>query len=347
MKEVRFKDIGSRELKPMACYIKKFSPSFYMGMHNHPYFELMYASKGSFNVEIMYTDEHGKEQIEVVAVQQGELIFLDAYLFHRLQIAEEDVGIYNVELIPRMIERGEDLEVDNLFAINYAALIERTNLKALANTPRGYLVIPNLSKIDISLRELIYAMMNNNMRLEDVCCLRAHILTLFMEISKSLAAYQQSGIHYIKKIQLYIKHHLNQRISLDDIADAVGYHKSYVAARFKAFTGKTIMQTVNEMRVSKSLLMLRDTGMPVAEIAKQVGFPSYAQMVHEFNKTVGMPPNACRKVFQNDELDYDSPQYSSIAIRISEEDFLLDDTSFTHAYYKKNLNSKSKKLINY
>ena len=42
-----------------------------------------------------------------------------------------------------------------------------------------------------------------------------------------------------------------------------------------------------------------------------------------------MSPNACRKAFQNDELDYDNPQYSSIAIRISEEDYLLDDTSFT------------------
>lgn len=83
------------------------------------------------------------------------------------------------------------------------------------------------------------------------------------------------------------------------------------------------------------------------EIAKQVGFPSYAQMVHEFNKTVGMSPNACRRVFQNDELDYDNQNYSSIAIRVNEEDYLLDDNSFTHAYYKKNLNSKSKTLINY
>lgn len=347
MKEFHFRDIGNRELNLMACYIKRFSPSFYMGTHNHPYFELMYAADGNFNVEIVRRDAEGREEIFTVTVHQGELIFLDSYLFHRLQIIEENVVIYNVELLPQMDSRNDTFDTGTLFAISYAALMERTNLKALADTQDGYLVIPNLSKIDLSLRELIYAMMNTNQRLEDACCLRAHILMLFMEISKSLALYEQSGIHYIKKIQLYIKHHLNQKISLDDIAAAVGYHKSYVAAQFKSFTGKTIMQTVNEMRVSKSLLMLRDTGTPVAEIARQVGFPSYAQMVHEFNKLVGMPPNACRKVFQNDELDYDNPQYSSIAIRISEEDFLLDETSFTHAYYKKNLKSKSKELLNY
>ena len=348
MKEIRFKDIGNRELKPMSCYIKKFTPSFYMGMHNHSYFEMMYSAKGSFNVEIMRSASGAEaEKIRKIAVHQGELIFLDAYLFHRLQIEEEEVVIYNVELIPQADEKEEPFGINTLFAISYAALIERTSLKNLAFSPDGYTVIPNFSKIDSSLRDLIYAIMNTNMHLEDACILRGHILMLFMEISKSLVAYEQYGAHYIKKIQLYIKHHLNQKISLDDIAREVGYHKSYVATQFKAHTGKTIMQTVNELRISKSLRMLRDTGLTVTEIAKQVGFPSYAQMVHEFNKTIGMSPNACRKAFQNDELDYDNPQYSSIAIRISEEDYLLDDTSFTHAFYKKNLDSKSKTLINY
>ena len=94
MKEIRFRDIGNCELKPMACYIKKFTPSFYMGMHNHSYFEMMYSAKGNFNVEIMRSAE--PEKIETITVHQGELIFLDAYLFHRLQIEEEEVVIYNV-----------------------------------------------------------------------------------------------------------------------------------------------------------------------------------------------------------------------------------------------------------
>ena len=347
MKEIHFRDIGNCELKPMACYIKKFTPAFYMGMHNHPYFELMYSSKGNFRLEILKAAENAAKEIETVTVHQGELIFLDSYLFHRLQIDENDVVIYNVELLPQLYEQNKSLEINTLFAISYAALIERTKLKTLATAPNGFVIVPNLSKIDDSFRELIYLMMNTNLRVEDLCCQRAHILLLFMEISKSLALYGQNSVHYIKKIQLYIKHHLNQKISLDEIAQEIGYHKSYIAAQFKKYTGKTIIQTVNEMRVSKSLRMLRDTGLPVAEIAKQVGFPSYTQMVHEFNKTVGMSPTACRKAFQNEEMDYDSPQYSSIAIRISEEDYLLDDDAFVNAYYKKNLNSKSKKLINY
>lgn len=347
MKEIHFNNIGNCELKAMACYIKKFNPSFYMGMHNHPYFEMMYASKGNFNLEIMLRAGKEEKKINRVTVHQGELIFIDSYLFHRLQIEESEVLIYNVELQPHTDTRSDPQSMNSMVAVSYPALIERTSLKSIANNPAGYTIVPNLSNIDSSFRELIYTMMKTNTGTEDICCIQAHILLLFMEIAKSLTLFEQNSVHYIKKIQLYIKHHLNQKICLDDIAKEIGYHKSYVAAQFKIYTGKTIMQTVNELRVSKSLLMLRDTSLPITEIAKQVGFPSYAQMVHEFNKTVGMPPTACRKVFLNDEMDYDSPQYNSLAIRISKEDLLLDDDAFTHAYYKKGLKSKSKNLLGY
>ena len=349
MKELHFKDVGSRELEPMACYIKKFTPSFYMGMHNHVYFELMYASKGNFRLEVVPqgTSPENASEIFTVTVHQGELIFLDAYLFHRLVIDEEEVIIYNVEMQPCESAKYDPFRVNRILPVNYNALIDQTSLKTLAATKTGYMIIPNLSRIDYAFRELISNMMKPTVGVEDAGCVRAHIFLLFMEIARSLTLLEQNNMHYVRKIQLYIKHHLNQKITLDDIAEAVGYHKSYIAAQFKKYTGKTIVQTVNEMRISKSLRLLRDTSYSVAEIARQVGFPSYAQMVHEFNKALQMPPSACRKVFQNDEVDYDSPQYSSIAVRIKEEDFLLSEEDFRHSFYNKNLKSKSKKLLEY
>lgn len=349
MKDKHFKDIGSCELEPMACYIKKFTPSFYMGMHNHAYFELMYASKGNFLLEVMPqgVPHENDSQINVVTVHQGELIFVDAFLFHRLVIEEEEVVIYNVEMQPRESMQYDPYRVNRILPVNYNALIEQTSLKTLANAKTGYTVVPNLSRIDSVFRELISNILRPSVTVEDAGCVRAHILLLFMEIARSLTLLEQNNTHYVKKIYLYIKHHLNQKITLDEIAKEVGYHKSYIASQFKKYTGKTIVQAVNELRISKSLRLLRDTGYSVTEIARQVGFPSYAQMAHEFNKTLQLSPSSCRKIFQNDEVDYDSPQYSSIAIRIKEEDSLLSDEDFQNYYYKKNLKSRSKQLLGY
>ncbi len=348
MKEFRFKDIGTAEPEAVACYIKKFTPSFYMGMHSHVSVEMMYASKGNFSLEIMRkAGGEGIGEIFKVTVHQGELVFLDVGVFHRLLIDEDEVTIYNVELALRAPVKEASYRVNGVLPVNYAALIEMTALKSLADAPDGYKIVPNLSQIDSSFRRLIFTVMKPSTCLEDACCARARILLFFMEIARSLTLLEKNDAHYVKKVQLYIKHHYHLKITLDDIAKAVGYHKSYISAQYKNYTGKTIVQTINELRISKSLRLLRDTSLPIAEIARQVGFPSYAQMVHAFHQTVQMSPSACRKVFLNDEMDYDDPQYSSISIRINEEDFLLDDEEFSNAYYKKDVTGKSKKLLNY
>ncbi|MFQ9738007.1 MAG: helix-turn-helix domain-containing protein [Christensenellaceae bacterium] len=53
----------------------------------------------------------------------------------------------------------------------------------------------------------------------------------------------------------------------------IGYHKTYIASQFKKYTGKTIVQTINSMRISKSLRLLRDTSHSISEIGKMAGFP--------------------------------------------------------------------------
>lgn len=37
--KIYFKDIGRYVLEPISFYVKVFTPDFYMGMHNHGYFE--------------------------------------------------------------------------------------------------------------------------------------------------------------------------------------------------------------------------------------------------------------------------------------------------------------------
>ncbi len=349
MKEAYFKDIGSAELEPLSYYIKKFAPDFYMGMHNHPQFELMYASRGNFIFEYVPRglNAQNPENVKRIPVHQGELIFIDSYFFHRIQIEEEEITIYNIELLPSPSSSYDPFRVNLMSPINYAALIEHTSLKKLAYNKNGFVVVPNLSDIDSAFRELITTLTKESTCTEDECCNRARMLLFFMQIAKSLTTLEQNNMHYVKKILLYIKHHLNQKICLDDIAKEVGYHKSYIASQFKKYTGKTIVQMVNEMRISKSLRLLRDTSLPVSEIVKQVGFPSYAQMIHEFNKTVKMSPTACRKVFLNDEFDYNSPKWSAIAVRVNEEDYNLNDEEFEHSFYRKNIKTASNDFWNY
>ena len=120
-------------------------------------------------------------------------------------------------------------------------------------------------------------------------------------------------------------------------AEAAGISKEYLAAQFKKMTGKTVLQTLTLMRISKSLQLLRESNFPVTEIARQAGFSSYGQMLYEFRKCTGITPTECRASFFTDEIDHTSQLYKSVAIRVNEEDFLLDDDAFYHAFFKKDI----------
>ncbi|MBQ8885763.1 MAG: helix-turn-helix transcriptional regulator [Clostridia bacterium] len=344
MEHLRFKDVGNYTLEPLSYYIKKFTPEFYMGMHKHGYFEIMYAQRGSFNIELS-TDPEKEGTLSTVTVNQGSFIFLDADLFHRLKIAEPEVVIYCIEFAPKPPDEYNPFEVNSVFPVNYKALLNKTNLKYLAESSSGYMVVPNLCNVDSALHNLIFQLSKQAKSVEDAYAVRLCILTLFSEIAKSIALFKENETYYTKKVYIYIKNHLNQKITLDDIASAVGYHKAYLTSQFKKQTGKTIMQMVCFMRISKSLQLLRDTNLSVTEIAEQVGFSSYTRMVCAFQKVVGLSPSACRKNFINDEIDHSTKDHQSSSVRISPEDYLLDDEAFYSSYYKKGLHSKVEELL--
>lgn len=343
MENVYFKDLGIYALKPSSYYIKKFTPDFYMGMHKHGYFEIMYAQKGSFSIEV--ASEASESDFSSVTINQGSLIFLDAYLFHRLKISEKEVIIYNIELDPILPNDDNPFDVNSIIPINYRTLLKKTNLKFLTENEQKYMVIPNLCNIDSVFHNLILQLSKEIKSLEDACSVRLAMLSFFNEISKSIGLFRNSETYYTRKIYVYIKNHLNEKITLEDVAKTVGYHKAYLTSQFKKQTGKTIMQTICHMRVSRSLQLLRDTNLSVSDIASQVGFSSYTRMVCAFRKIVGMSPSECRKHFINDEIAHPTINHKSSSIRISPEDYLLDDDTFYASYYKKKVDSTAEKIL--
>lgn len=345
-KKIYFKDIGGLVLEPISFYIKVFDLDFYMGMHNHGYFEFMYAARGNFNIEVFKDPEKmEKSDITSLTIRQGEFIFIDAYLFHRLKITEKDVMIYNIELEPKQPKDYNPFNVNSIVPIYYGALIEGTNLKNIAKSTSKYTILTDNSKVSLAFHNLIAALLKQSNCVEDACNIQCHMLLFFNEIAKSATTVKQGSVSFLKKAFVYLKNNLNKKITLAQIAEAAGLSKEYLATQFKKMTGKTVFETLTSMRISKSLQMLRESNFPVSEIAKQVGFSSYGQMLYEFRKTTGITPSECRKSFLNDEVDHTARLYKSIAVRINEEDFMLDDDAFYHAFFKKNIESKTQEIL--
>ena len=93
----------------------------------------------------------------------------------------------------------------------------------------------------------------------------------------------------------YIKAHLTDKLSLDEVAEHVYLSKSYFCRIIKDELGCTFTEYVNRLRVERSKLLLTGTGMPIAEIACAVGFDDQSYFNRIFKKQTGVAPGSYRK----------------------------------------------------
>ena len=84
-------------------------------------------------------------------------------------------------------------------------------------------------------------------------------------------------------------------LSVNALAEAVGLSPSRLSHLFKSETGRSIIDTLNAMKIREAALMLEFTRLSSSEIAYAVGFQNYNHFLNQFRKRCGMSPSAYRK----------------------------------------------------
>ena len=82
---------------------------------------------------------------------------------------------------------------------------------------------------------------------------------------------------------IYIRKHLAERITLDEIAQHVGVNKHYLSREFKQIIGKTIFDTILLLRCTEAKRRLQE-GMTVSEAAHACGFENLSYFTRAFKK---------------------------------------------------------------
>lgn len=88
----------------------------------------------------------------------------------------------------------------------------------------------------------------------------------------------------------YIKEHLQEKLSVDDIAQQAGFSKFYFLRLFKRVTGCTLVQYINLLRCETAKELLRSGNHTVKETAYLCGFDNLSYFSNVFKKTTGYLP---------------------------------------------------------
>lgn len=96
------------------------------------------------------------------------------------------------------------------------------------------------------------------------------------------------------EVKKYVKLHMLENISVTDIAEVMHFNPRYLMRAFKKKTEMSIVEYITKVRIDKAKELLKETKLPVKEIASMVGYADYAYFTRVFKKEVGTSPNQYR-----------------------------------------------------
>ncbi|CAB3749429.1 helix-turn-helix transcriptional regulator [Paraburkholderia humisilvae] len=92
----------------------------------------------------------------------------------------------------------------------------------------------------------------------------------------------------------FIDNHLDQPISLQQLAHAVGLSPTYFAARFRAAVGASPRLFVMRRRIERAKVLLASTRMSMIDVALNVGFRTQSHFTTVFGRQEGATPHQWR-----------------------------------------------------
>lgn len=125
--------------------------------------------------------------------------------------------------------------------------------------------------------------------------LAIHLLRHYSTFTQTITPENRSLTHtQLQQAIDYIHSHLDQDLSLAELASIINISPTYFASLFKQSMGIAPHQYVIQQRVEQAKFMLSKTDLAIADIASKVGFSSQSHLTQQFKRLTGMTPKQVR-----------------------------------------------------
>ncbi|MFC4808933.1 helix-turn-helix domain-containing protein [Paenibacillus sp. GCM10023250] len=99
----------------------------------------------------------------------------------------------------------------------------------------------------------------------------------------------------IEEVQHLLVSRMREAVRIEDLAREVGLSASRLAHLYKASTGASIIDSLNDMRIRQAAVLLEHSGRQAAEVAAEVGFQNYNHFLSQFRKRFGVNPRTYKQ----------------------------------------------------
>lgn len=242
--------------------------------HSHDYCHLFYVSDGCCNFSV------NNERFRIDA---GNLIIAVPGQIHQLEVTTSTAKVYELK---------------------FSA--ENDILRCLSK-----MVYP--VKADVHSDFLLRSIVKNGrsrltyyktLSLQYLKTLLIHLTEPLHEIQTSTANSQLIDTEGFSKVSIdiiiFLEENYSKPLSLDLIADTLGFNKHYICTAFKKDVGITIINYLNYLRIRHAAELFSYSDSDPLIICNKVGFKNLSHFNHTFKYLTGMPPGHYRKMFPVD-----------------------------------------------
>lgn len=253
--------------------------------HKHNYIEFNYVYQGSLK-EII----DGKE----IRLKKGELIFLNQYINHELEVCgENDISINFIikpEFFDFIVKLLDNENIISRFLITtlYTDYHEGEYL---------YFKVSNDKNVQEILEKIIVELYTNEiMSKVTIKLLVGLLLVELVKRPESIEIYSVDNYDKILIIKVfkYIDKFYN-KCSLSQIAEELNQPDYKLSKLIKKHTKMTFKELVQEKRLSKAIELLKVRDLSVLEIMEMVGYENPTYFYKIFKESYGVTPMEYRK----------------------------------------------------
>lgn len=215
-------------------------------------------------------------------------------------------GTYEAEReMLRMVREGDvanfRAHMDRLSMTGQIGKISNGNpLRQMKNALITCLVLFSRAAMDGGLDpEISYSLSDRYFQSIEACC----SIPELVEIGEPMQEDYIQRVHRIRTgcaslpIQAccdYISLHLEEPLSLSELAKRAGYSEYYLSRKFKKETGESVSEYIRRERLERAALLLRTTQEDAQKIAARLQFCSQSRFSENFKKQYGVTPGAYR-----------------------------------------------------
>ncbi|ADW71196.1 helix-turn-helix domain-containing protein [Granulicella tundricola] len=123
-----------------------------------------------------------------------------------------------------------------------------------------------------------------------------HLVRSYSNTTRSVPAFRGGmGPSRERRVLSYIAEHLNESITLEELARVAEISPNYLIALFRQSMGMTPHKYVVQTRVEHARTLLKQRDLPLLEIAHRCGFQDQSQFTTVFRRYSGLTPGQFRR----------------------------------------------------